>query len=84
MSIRVRVPGVLVFLEIVVCSQVKLWNVGSATPSCISSKDLKIGKLYSMSFDPYSPNVLAAGGSKGTSAFCGVACLAAGKLKPQL
>lgn len=44
---------------------VKLWDIKELKPSLISSKDMKIGEIFSMNFSRDSPSVLACGGDKG-------------------
>jgi periodic tryptophan protein 1 len=50
---------------------VRLWDLGSAgtsTPVLLSSKALAIGQVFSVSFFPDQPHLLAAGGSAGVLA----------------
>lgn len=44
---------------------VKLWDVSGATPSLLATKDMELGKVFSVKFSPDSASLLAAGGSKG-------------------
>eukprot|EP00467_Chlorarachnion_reptans_P012758 CAMPEP_0114511502 /NCGR_PEP_ID=MMETSP0109-20121206/14433_1 /TAXON_ID=29199 /ORGANISM="Chlorarachnion reptans, Strain CCCM449" /LENGTH=410 /DNA_ID=CAMNT_0001691037 /DNA_START=42 /DNA_END=1274 /DNA_ORIENTATION=- len=43
---------------------IKIWDL-SSKPVCIERKDLKIGKLFAMTFNGEDPDVIAAGGSGG-------------------
>ncbi|KAJ3288503.1 hypothetical protein HK104_008144 [Borealophlyctis nickersoniae] len=45
--------------------QVKLWNVKEGKPSCLSSRDLGLGKVFATNFSADSPYILAVAGSKG-------------------
>lgn len=51
----------LLFVYVV---QIKLWDV-SSSPSMITSRQMKIGSIYCMSFYPGSPFILTCGGNKG-------------------
>jgi periodic tryptophan protein 1 len=44
---------------------VKLWDVSGAAPALLATKDMDIGKVFSVKFSPDSATLLAAGGSKG-------------------
>ncbi|CAI9107834.1 OLC1v1007304C1 [Oldenlandia corymbosa var. corymbosa] len=44
---------------------VKLWDLSNNQPSCVSSKNLKAGAVFSVSFSDDCPFLLAVGGSKG-------------------
>ncbi|KAG9450911.1 hypothetical protein H6P81_010876 [Aristolochia fimbriata] len=44
---------------------VKLWDLSSNQPSCIASKNLKAGHVFSVAFSEDSPSLLAVGGDKG-------------------
>lgn len=44
---------------------VKLWDVSGATPALLATKDMELGKVFSVKFSPDSASLLAAGGSKG-------------------
>ncbi|TYZ63964.1 hypothetical protein PybrP1_004206 [[Pythium] brassicae (nom. inval.)] len=47
---------------------VKIWDLADNKPVCITSKDMNVGELFSMSFYRDAPYMLAVGGSKGTLA----------------
>ncbi|KAI3848889.1 hypothetical protein MKX03_012021 [Papaver bracteatum] len=44
---------------------VKLWDLSNNQPSCVASKNLKAGAVFSTSFSEDCPFLLAVGGSKG-------------------
>ncbi|KAI9003109.1 WD40-repeat-containing domain protein [Gaertneriomyces semiglobifer] len=44
---------------------VKIWNIKDNKPSCIVSRDLDLGKVFSANFSPDSPYAVCAAGSKG-------------------
>ncbi|KAI3926482.1 hypothetical protein MKW92_010590 [Papaver armeniacum] len=44
---------------------VKLWDLSNNQPSCVASKNLKAGSVFSTSFSEDCPFLLAVGGSKG-------------------
>ncbi|PKA56713.1 Protein SPA1-like 2 [Apostasia shenzhenica] len=44
---------------------VKLWDLSNNQPSCVASKNLKAGSIFSIAFSEDSPFLLAAGGHKG-------------------
>ncbi|KAJ4822978.1 hypothetical protein Tsubulata_000347 [Turnera subulata] len=58
---------------------VKLWDLSNNQPSCVASRNLKVGAVFSLSFSEDSPSLLAIGGSRGdlkvwdTSSDAGVA-----------
>jgi periodic tryptophan protein 1 len=64
---------------------VKLWDANTPTsagaPTCVSSKEMNIGQVFSVSFFPQSAYLLGAGGSKGMVAIWDVAA-DAGEVTP--
>ncbi|KAH7519987.1 hypothetical protein FEM48_Zijuj08G0095800 [Ziziphus jujuba var. spinosa] len=44
---------------------VKLWDLSNNQPSCVASRNPKLGAVFSVSFSEDSPYLLAIGGSKG-------------------
>ncbi|CAA3033604.1 periodic tryptophan 1 homolog [Olea europaea subsp. europaea] len=44
---------------------VKLWDLSNNQPSCVASKNPKVGAIFSISFSEDSPLLLALGGSEG-------------------
>jgi periodic tryptophan protein 1 len=44
---------------------VKIWNVSSSRPSCVASRDLNTGHVFSAKFSPDDPLTLCVGGAKG-------------------
>jgi len=56
------VPGLLATAG--VDRQVKLWDVRTE-PSCIASRDLGQGRVFSMGFNPHKPTLLLAAGDAG-------------------
>lgn len=55
-----------VFATASVDKSIKIWDSnGASVPSCIATRDLGVGQIFSMSFDRSSPFVLAAGGNEG-------------------
>ena len=63
-SCSTKIPGL--FATASSDKTVKIWDMSSATkPTCVTSKTMQVGDLYSMSFYQDSPYTLAVGGADG-------------------